>query len=157
MVLQDHVTSQNYYISATTVPAAVPMATKPGFIFSCNHCSCTIFTLTSYSLYTQVHANLYFNQCSIFTKCFQLQNRFEWSKYLLVRLPSLNYKISPSKISYFPLPVNAIWKPCLTTWQIKNITSPLPHCLWPLNLLSWWLILWGPIQIVTQSLITRPC
>ena len=63
VVLQDHVTSQNHYISAKTVP----IASKPGFIFSCSYCSCTIFTSTSYFLYTQSHANLYFNQCSLFT------------------------------------------------------------------------------------------
>ena len=38
LVLHDHVTNQNHYISAKTVPNA----TKPGFIFSCSHCSCTI-------------------------------------------------------------------------------------------------------------------
>ena len=38
LVLQDNVTNQNHYISAKTVP----MTTKPGFIFSSSHCSCTI-------------------------------------------------------------------------------------------------------------------
>ena len=38
LVLQDHVTNQNHYISAKTVP----MATKPGFISSCSRCSYTI-------------------------------------------------------------------------------------------------------------------
>ena len=37
-------------------------------IFSCNHCSCTIFILISYSLYTPSHANFDFNWCSIFTE-----------------------------------------------------------------------------------------
>ena len=38
------------------------------------------FLLQLHTLYTQGHANLYFNQCSIFTEyCFWLRNWFEWS------------------------------------------------------------------------------
>ena len=37
-------------------------------IFSCSHCSCTIFVLISYSWNTD-HANFDFNWCSVFTKC----------------------------------------------------------------------------------------
>ena len=32
---------------------------------------------------------------------------------------------------------------CDITWQDKVITSPLPQCLWPWNLVGWWLILKG--------------
>ena len=42
--------------------------TNKNFIFNCSHCSCTIFILTSYSLYTQGHANFDFNRCSIVTE-----------------------------------------------------------------------------------------
>ena len=33
--------------------------------------------------------------------------------------------------------------PCKITWQIKNIVSLLPTCLWPPKLTEWWLILRG--------------
>ena len=73
------------------------------------------------------------------------------------QITATDTKISPSKIPYFPLPVNAIWKALFDHRKIKIIISPPPHCLWPPNLVGWWLILWAPIHIVTQSLITRPC
>ena len=30
---------------------------------------------------------------------------------------------------------------CKVTWQTKTIISPIPQCLWPPNLLGWWLTL----------------
>ena len=112
VVLQNHLTNQNHYISTKTVP----IATKPGFIFSCSHYYSTIFTLTSYSLHAKDHANLYFNQCSIFTEyCFQLRNRFQWSKYLLVKLLPLNKSIPKPKFPTSPYLLTLFGKPCLTT------------------------------------------
>ena len=32
---------------------------------------------------------------------------------------------------------------CKITWQTKTILSPLPQCLWPWNIVGWWLILKG--------------
>ena len=104
-------------------------------------------------MYTQGHASLYFNQCSIFTEyCFQLLNRFEWSKYLLAKLLPLDKEISPAKFPLSSYPLALFGKPCLTMRQTETIISPLQQCLWPPNLVSWWLILWASIQIVTQSL-----
>ena len=65
------------------------------------------------SLWTQGHVNLYFNQHAIFPEyCFDLWNRFEWSKYILF--------IFPKQYSYFPIPVTAIWKALfdhVTNWN----------------------------------------
>ena len=36
-----------------------------------------------------------------------------------------------------------IWWSCEITWQTKNIKSPLPHCLWPQNVLGCWITLSG--------------
>ena len=47
-------------------------------------------------------------------------------------------KLLPIK-SYDPL---IPWS-CEITWHTKTITSPLPQCLWPPNLTSWWLTLRG--------------
>ena len=37
------------------------------------------------------------------------------------------------------------------TWQPKIIIFPLPQCLWPTNLASWWLVMRGSIQNVTPT------
>ena len=101
------------------------------------------FTLTSYSLYTQGHANLCFKQCSIFTAyCFQLRNRFEWSKYLLARLLPLDKKIPTAKFPISSYPLTLFGKPCLTMWQIHY------QCLWLPSLVSWWLILWVSVWVI---------
>ena len=135
------------------------MATKPGFIFSCSHYCSATFTLTPYSLHAKVHVNLYFNQCSIFTEyCFQLRNRFEWSKYLLVKLLPLNKSIPTPKFPTSPYLLTLFGKLCLTTSQIKTIVSLLPQCLWPPNLLKLMTSLVGAHSVShARSLITRPC
>ena len=68
-------TDQNHYIYTKTVP----MATKSGSYLAVLIAPVP-FLLQLHTLYTQGHANLYFNQCSIFTEyCFWLRNWFEWS------------------------------------------------------------------------------
>ena len=85
---------------------------QTSFIFSCSHCSCTIFISPSYSLHTQAmliffnHAG--FNQCSLFTTCcFQLWKRFEWSKTLLLRFSSTHKTIPfpQQDLSFLPHPL----------------------------------------------------
>ena len=95
------------------------MATKPGFTFNCSHCSSVVFTLTSYSLYTQGHANLI--DFNIYRILFLASKQVR-----MVKTSPFLKKIPPRKISYFPLPVNTIWKAVL-----DHITN---QYLWPANL-----------------------
>ena len=69
------------------------------FIYSCSHCSCTIFVLILCSVHLR-HANFDFNCCSVFTdSCFVLWKRSPWSKSLL-RFPPPGNKTSSTK---FPI------------------------------------------------------
>ena len=76
----NHILTSPYVHSIFTTVLSSPQSnnnfhviTHKNFIFSCSHCSCTIFILNSYSLYTQGHADFDFNQCSLFTEsCFKV-------------------------------------------------------------------------------------
>ena len=62
------------------------------FIFSCSHCSCTIFNVIFFI--HKGHTNFHFNWCLIFTKsCFWLWKRFDWWKSLLLWFPPPGKKI----------------------------------------------------------------
>ena len=50
--------------------------------------------------------------------------------------------------NYFGMDYPPIFRPsdgvkCDITWQAKTIISPLPQCLWPWNMVVWWLIFKG--------------
>ena len=71
-------------------------------IFSCSHCSCTIFLLISLLFWNTDHANFDFNWCSVFTKCcFWLWKIFESSKSLVLRFSPPGKKNPPSSVHYF--------------------------------------------------------
>ena len=40
---------------------------------------------------------------------------------------------------------------CKVMWQTETITSPLPQCLWPQNLVGWWLTWTASTHKVTWS------
>ena len=105
--------------------------TNKKFNLSCGHCSYTTFILTfiltSYSLYTHVMRTLILIKGLIFTECcFWLWKKFLVSKSLLARFPTPKKKF-PSKIPHslplmeIPLPLNAIWIPMSSSFQIQNI------------------------------------
>ena len=59
------------------------------------------------------------------------------SHYPLI-IPSCKIMWQPKNITS-PLP-QCLWLP-LITWQIKTITSPLPQYMWPQNFAGWWFTL----------------
>ena len=44
---------------------------------------------------------------------------------------------------------------CKITWQTRSIISPLPQCLWPPNLVGWWLTLRFSYTWSQKTLSTR--
>ena len=70
-------------------------------MFSCCHCSCAIFLITSYFVH-RGHANFDLNRYSNFTEYgFQLRKRFEWLKSV-IRYPPPDNKFQ-QKFDYSPL------------------------------------------------------
>ena len=86
--------------------------TNKNFIFGYIHCFCTIFTLASYTFYTQAMLIL------VLIAVQYLQNvvfSFECSKSFLVRfLPPnkkiLHQRLPSASLTGFPLPLSLIWK-----------------------------------------------
>ena len=108
------------------------LRSNKNLIFWCSHCSCTIFVLTSYSLYTQVMIIIDFKWCSVFTECcFYLWKRFEWSISLLFRFPTPDKKNLPYKTSHL-LPINFIWKTleCQFKQDLDNYIHWMATCLY---------------------------
>ena len=81
------------------------------FIFSCSHCSCTIFVLISYPLYTQVILILIFIDVNYSQKAdFSFEKGLNGHNHSSSGSNHLVKKSTPSKISDYPPHLNAIWK-----------------------------------------------
>ena len=100
------------------------------FIFSCSHCSYTIFILTS-CLYTQVMVNLILINVQYLQNVFFFWKRFKSLKSLFLRFSPADKK---SSLQDFPLrgegggqfpPLNAIWK--TLDIGLRNLKLPIWH------------------------------
>ena len=102
----------------------LPPSSQKKFIFSCSHCSCTIFVLTSYSLYIQVMLillliNVQYLQNVVFSfkKCKNGQIHYSSdSQYPIKKNSKIFYPFywegpSPS--------LNAIWKTLHAVSKVK--------------------------------------
>ena len=88
-----------------------PLSLK-NFIFSCSYCSCTIFILTSYSLYTQVILILILIDVQYLQNVFSaLKKVFESSESLIARFPPPDKKIPPQCGGFSPTPSRYLENP----------------------------------------------
>ena len=80
------------------------------FIFSCSHCSCTIFILTSYSLYTQVMLILILMDVqylhNVVFRMVKNHSLPDSHQPIKKSSPQQNFPLGGN----FSLPLNAIWK-----------------------------------------------
>ena len=93
-----------------------PLNNNKNFIFSCSHCSSTIFALISYSLYTQdmlilILIDVQYSQKAIFSfeKGLNCENySYPGSHHPVKNLPQQNFKFPPSW-GWIPPLLNRIW------------------------------------------------